>query len=97
MCAGQERYHSLTKAFYRGSAGAMLVYDVTRRSTFDSIRRWLSVGAGRLGGRGGGGGESGAVGIVAGAGLEGLTFSFWAAVFGAHPAEGLGCFSFKPP
>ncbi|GAB4821918.1 hypothetical protein N2152v2_008964 [Parachlorella kessleri] len=40
--AGQERYSSITRAFYRGAVGAMLVYDVTRRSTFESVKRWLS-------------------------------------------------------
>ncbi len=52
--AGQERYHSITKAFYRGAVGALLVYDVTRRSTFDSVKRWLGVSASGAVARGGG-------------------------------------------
>ncbi|MFQ6623628.1 hypothetical protein Gotur_004320 [Gossypium turneri] len=37
--AGQER--AVTSAYYRGAAGAMLVYDVTKRQTFNHIARWL--------------------------------------------------------
>ncbi|KAI3818834.1 hypothetical protein L1987_12655 [Smallanthus sonchifolius] len=39
--AGQERYRAITSAYYRGSVGALLVYDVTRHATFESIQRWL--------------------------------------------------------
>ncbi|CAL0306565.1 unnamed protein product [Lupinus luteus] len=39
--AGQERYRAVTSAYYRGAAGAMLVYDITKRPTFDHIPRWL--------------------------------------------------------
>ena len=39
--AGQERYRSMTKAYYKGALGALLVYDVTRRNTFDNIDNWL--------------------------------------------------------
>ncbi|KAE8665969.1 Ras-related protein RABA4a [Hibiscus syriacus] len=39
--AGQERYRAVTSAYYRGAVGAMLVYDVTKRQTFDHIPRWL--------------------------------------------------------
>ncbi|KAF2324922.1 hypothetical protein GH714_021280 [Hevea brasiliensis] len=36
--AGQERYRAVTSAYYRG-AGAMLVYDITKRPTFDHVAR----------------------------------------------------------
>lgn len=39
--AGQERYRAVTSAYYRGAVGAMLVYDITKRQTFDHVARWL--------------------------------------------------------
>ncbi|XP_050208418.1 ras-related protein RABA5b [Mercurialis annua] len=39
--AGQERFRAVTSAYYRGAAGALIVYDITRRTSFDSVRRWL--------------------------------------------------------
>jgi Ras-related protein Rab-11A len=40
--AGQERFRAVTSAYYRGAVGALLVYDITRRQTFDSVGRWLN-------------------------------------------------------
>ncbi|XP_047323307.1 ras-related protein RABA5a-like [Impatiens glandulifera] len=40
--AGQERFRAVTSAYYRGAVGALLVYDISRRRTFDSIGRWLN-------------------------------------------------------
>lgn len=39
--AGQERYRAVTSAYYRGAVGAMLVYDITKRPSFDHVARWL--------------------------------------------------------
>ncbi|EKG08400.1 hypothetical protein TCSYLVIO_000448 [Trypanosoma cruzi] len=39
--AGQERFRSVTRGYYRGAAGALLVYDVSRRETFSRIGTWL--------------------------------------------------------
>ncbi|KNC54569.1 Ras-like protein Rab-14 [Thecamonas trahens ATCC 50062] len=40
--AGQERFRSVTRSYYRGAAGALLVYDITRRSTFVHLASWLT-------------------------------------------------------
>ncbi|XP_031101438.1 ras-related protein RABA5b-like [Ipomoea triloba] len=39
--AGQERFRAVTSAYYRGAVGALIVYDITRRITFENIKRWL--------------------------------------------------------
>nr|KJB28020.1 hypothetical protein B456_005G022300 [Gossypium raimondii] len=39
--AGQERFRAVTSAYYRGAFGALLVYDISRRATFDNVARWL--------------------------------------------------------
>ncbi|CAA2960751.1 ras-related RABA4d-like [Olea europaea subsp. europaea] len=39
--AGQERYRAVTSAYYRGAVGAMLVYDMTKRQSFDHMASWL--------------------------------------------------------
>ncbi|XP_038705185.1 ras-related protein RABB1b-like [Tripterygium wilfordii] len=39
--AGQERFRSLTSIYYRSAAGALLVYDITRRETFNHLASWL--------------------------------------------------------
>jgi len=40
--AGQERFRAVTRSYYRGAAGAIMVYDITRRTTFNHISSWLS-------------------------------------------------------
>ena len=39
--AGQERYKAITNAFYKGSKGAFVVYDITRKSSFLNIDKWI--------------------------------------------------------
>eukprot|EP00457_Paulinella_chromatophora_P017917 gb/GEZN01019085.1/.p1 GENE.gb/GEZN01019085.1/~~gb/GEZN01019085.1/.p1 ORF type:complete len:224 (-),score=30.91 gb/GEZN01019085.1/:41-712(-) len=39
--AGQERYRAITSAYYRGAVGALLVYDISKRITYDNVSRWL--------------------------------------------------------
>jgi len=40
--AGQEKFRAITSAYYRGAIGALLVYDITRQTTFDHLDRWLN-------------------------------------------------------
>ncbi|KAF3913816.1 hypothetical protein ABW21_db0201426 [Orbilia brochopaga] len=40
--AGQERFRSVTRSYYRGAAGALLIYDITRRPTFTSLPTFLA-------------------------------------------------------
>ena len=37
--AGQERYRAITSAYYRGAVGALLVYDISKRLTFENVER----------------------------------------------------------
>ncbi len=39
--AGQETYKSITRSYFRGASGALLVYDITRRPTFAAVTGWL--------------------------------------------------------
>jgi Ras-related protein Rab-18 len=51
--AGQERFRTLTSSYYRGAQGIILVYDVARAESFESLNMWLqeveqfSMGGGR--------------------------------------------------
>eukprot|EP00128_Syssomonas_multiformis_P011043 Colp12_sorted_trinity150504_noHs@4149 len=40
--AGQERFRTLTSSYYRGAHGVILVYDVSKRESFEHIQQWLS-------------------------------------------------------
>ena len=39
--AGQEQFRSITKLFYKNSQAAIVVYDVTKRESFDDVNSWL--------------------------------------------------------
>ncbi|KHN75286.1 Ras-related protein Rab-4B [Toxocara canis] len=39
--AGQERFRSVTRSYYRGAAGALLVYDITNRESYNALQQWL--------------------------------------------------------
>ena len=38
--AGQEKYRALTKIFYKDAGVAILVYDITRKESFDEIKEY---------------------------------------------------------
>ena len=40
--AGQERFRAITAPYYRGAHGAMMVYDITKRKTFENLIHWLN-------------------------------------------------------
>ncbi|KAL4585600.1 hypothetical protein LXL04_010223 [Taraxacum kok-saghyz] len=39
--SGQERYRTITNSYCQGSVGALLIYDITRKGTFENVERWL--------------------------------------------------------
>src|SRR5437899_8952112 len=39
--AGQERFRSITKAYYRGCHGLLLVYDLTDLRSFENVAHWI--------------------------------------------------------
>ena len=39
--AGQETYKSITRSYFRGASGALLVFDISRRETFEHATGWL--------------------------------------------------------
>jgi small GTP-binding protein len=39
--AGQDEFLSLARSYYRASAGVLLVYDITKRKSFNDIKKWL--------------------------------------------------------
>ena len=41
MCVVLDGIRSITRSYYRGAAGALLVDDITRRETFNHLTSWL--------------------------------------------------------
>ena len=40
--AGQESFKSITRAYYKGSIGALLIFDLSEESSFLSLKQWLN-------------------------------------------------------
>ncbi len=40
--AGQERFRAVTRSYYRGAAGAIIVYDISNRDSFSHVQQWLN-------------------------------------------------------
>ncbi|KAH3764686.1 Small GTPase superfamily [Pelomyxa schiedti] len=40
--AGQQRFNALTRSFYRGAAGVIIVYDITKRKSFSQVPVWMA-------------------------------------------------------
>ena len=39
--AGEEKYHAMAPVFYRGAQGAVVIFDVTNRETFNRATKWF--------------------------------------------------------
>ena len=40
--AGQERFRAITSSYYKGAMGALLVFDISKKETFDNLDRWFN-------------------------------------------------------
>lgn len=40
--AGSESFKSITRSYYRSAAGALLVYDISRKDSFNHLSEWLN-------------------------------------------------------
>jgi len=40
--SGQEIYKSITKGYFKGAHGAIVVYDITKKKTFEHVNQWLN-------------------------------------------------------
>lgn len=39
--AGQENFQAITRSYYKGAVGALVVYDITRKETFEHVSNWI--------------------------------------------------------
>jgi len=39
---GQQRFEFIRSTFYKGAAGALLVFDLTREQTYIEVKKWLT-------------------------------------------------------
>ena len=40
--AGQDRFRAITKNYYKGANGIILIYDVTNSQTFENVKNWIT-------------------------------------------------------
>jgi Ras-related protein Rab-11A len=40
--AGQERYKAVSNSYYRNAKGALIVYDITKRNSFEQVEKWVN-------------------------------------------------------
>ena len=40
--AGQEAFQAITRTYYKAAQGVLLVYDITRKDTFNHLKKWLN-------------------------------------------------------
>ena len=40
--AGQEKFKTITSAYYKGAQGIIVVFDLTDRKSFDDVKNWIS-------------------------------------------------------
>uniref|UniRef100_A0A0N5AHP0 Ras-related protein Rab-39B n=1 Tax=Syphacia muris TaxID=451379 RepID=A0A0N5AHP0_9BILA len=48
--AGQEKFRSITRSYYRNSVGVIVVYDISNHLTFDHVMDWLNEAEANVGG-----------------------------------------------
>ena len=40
--AGQDRFRAITKNYYKGAHGIVLIYDITNNQTFENVSKWVN-------------------------------------------------------
>ena len=40
--AGQDRFRAITKNYYKGANGIILIYDVTNRQSYENVKNWIT-------------------------------------------------------
>ena len=40
--AGQDRFRAITKNYYKGANGIILIYDITNQQTFENVKNWIT-------------------------------------------------------
>ena len=40
--AGQDRFRAITKNYYKGANGIILIYDVTNLQTYENVKNWIA-------------------------------------------------------